>query len=123
MTRYLVTGGRDYKDRALVFATLDALTIDDGDMLPRKGTVVMHGGATGADRWADEWCVVNWVDPLEFKADWRAYGRMAGPMRNERMLREGLPDVVIAFPGGAGTNDMIHRARRAGIEIRMVGWD
>jgi hypothetical protein len=33
------------------------------------------------------------------------------------MLDEGKPDLVIAFPGGRGTADMVKKARRAGVEV------
>lgn len=33
------------------------------------------------------------------------------------MIFEGKPDLVVAFPGGAGTADMVSRARRAGIDV------
>ena len=42
--------------------------------------------------------------------------RGAGPVRNARMLVE-KPDLVIAFPGGPGTADMVRRARAAGVEV------
>ena len=37
-----------------------------------------------------------------------------------RMLEEGRPDLVIAFPGGRGTADLVARARRAGVEVMEV---
>jgi hypothetical protein len=33
------------------------------------------------------------------------------------MLDEGRPDVVVAFPGGRGTADMMMRAGSAGVEV------
>jgi hypothetical protein len=50
-------------------------------------------------------------------ADWKRFGRAAGPMRNERMLKEGRPDLVIAFPGRTGTAGMKALAREAGVMI------
>lgn len=52
-----------------------------------------------------------------FPADWHRDGKAAGPIRNRRMLLEGMPDLVVAFPGGRGTADMVRRARAAGIEV------
>ena len=48
--------------------------------------------------------------------DW-ALGRKAGPIRNQRMLDDGKPDLVIAFSGGKGTAGMMAIARRAGVKI------
>ena len=35
------------------------------------------------------------------------------------MLDTGI-DLVIAFPGGTGTADMVRRARKAGVEVREI---
>ena len=37
------------------------------------------------------------------------------------MLDERRPDLVVAFPGGRGTADMVGRARSAGIEVIDFG--
>lgn len=52
-----------------------------------------------------------------FPADWRKYGKSAGPLRNQQMIDEGKPDLVVAFPGGTGTADMVRRAKAAGIRV------
>jgi DNA-binding MurR/RpiR family transcriptional regulator len=60
---------------------------------------------------------------LSYPADWEAYGKAAGPIRNQRMLDEGKPDLVIAFsdlPTTSGTYDMIKRAKAAGIPVYLV---
>ena len=46
--------------------------------------------------------------------------RMGGPLRNQRMLHEGKPDLVVVFPGGGGTKDMVRRAVKAGVAIHEV---
>jgi hypothetical protein len=48
-----------------------------------------------------------------YEADWISLGRKAGPIRNQRMLEEGKPDLVMAFPGGRGTADMVRRGKEA----------
>jgi len=122
--RVLVCGGRDYNDGAKVKKTLDDFCdmrglVDDEYNMP-LGVTVIHGGATGADRWADEWAVTNWLPIKEYKADWKAHGKAAGPIRNQQMLDDGKPDVVIAFSGGKGTADMISRAEKAGLPIIRI---
>jgi len=37
------------------------------------------------------------------------------------MLDEGRPTLVVEFPGGRGTADLIRRARSAGVEVIEVG--
>jgi hypothetical protein len=36
------------------------------------------------------------------------------------MLMEGKPDLVVAFPGGRGTANMIEQARKAGVEVLEI---
>jgi hypothetical protein len=111
MTRAIVCGGRHYKDRETLFAVLD-------EVAPN---VIAHGGATGADALAGEWAKERGISCTVYPANW-SLGRSAGPRRNEQMLREFMPDVVVAFPGGRGTADMIRRARNSSqiIEILIV---
>lgn len=109
--RVLVCGGRDFHDRTKVYATLDRLHAK------RCITIVIQGAADGADRLAAEWGWDRGIMVSSFPADWQTFGRAAGHKRNQQMLDEGKPDGVIAFPGGAGTADMIRRAEAAGIKV------
>jgi cysteine synthase len=119
--RVLVCGGRNYPDRLAVWRELDRLTeADDDHPLGKVALTIIHGACrSGADLWADEWAVVNWARFEEYPADWKAHGKAAGPIRNQRMLDEGKPDLVLAFPGGRGTQDMITRALRAGVRVEQ----
>jgi hypothetical protein len=49
--------------------------------------------------------------------DGTSYCPGAGTDRNQKMLEAGA-DLVIAFPDGRGTADMVRRAHRAGIPVR-----
>jgi hypothetical protein len=111
MTRVLVCGGRDYADKARVYAVLDKFHAEAGIDL------IIEGGARGADQWGEFWAVERDVPFDRYEADWEAFGSFAGPKRNKAMLDEGNPDLVIAFPGGAGTRNMIRQARKAGVEV------
>jgi hypothetical protein len=121
--KILVCGGRNFIDRSIIFETLydycdlRGLKTDEdkyGNWLPC--VTIIHGGASGADSIADDWAIINWCPVEEFKADWKKYGKAAGPIRNKQMLDEGKPDVVIAFPGGRGTQNMVQLAEERGIE-------
>lgn len=97
MTRVLVCGGRDFEDRAALYAALDRL---HGQ---RCFTLLIAGGARGADTMGEHWARDRGVRTRIFMARWAIEGRAAGPIRNARMLREGRPDLIVAFPGGKGT--------------------
>lgn len=114
--RVLVCGGRDYPADAVWHFLEHYAPAELGAPIG----VVIHGGATGADeaaaKWG-KWAASDGVKTIEFRANWRKYGKRAGPLRNERMLGEGKPDAVIAFPGGRGTADMVTRAEAAGVRV------
>lgn len=115
--RVLVCGGRDYANLSAVHHALTALHTKRGI------TALIEGGAAGADRLAREWAKRNHIPVETFEADWKADGKRAGPWRNYRMIRDGKPDGVVAFPGGLGTADMIRQAETAGLKVwRTGGW-
>jgi hypothetical protein len=110
--RLLVCGGRNFSDTEHAHAVLEKLHRTHGI------DVVIEGNARGADRIAGYWARRNRIDNLKFPADWDKHGLAAGRIRNGQMLAEGKPDLVLAFPGGRGTADMVRRARAAGVPIQ-----
>lgn len=109
--RVLVCGGRSYSNYEAVCEALDTIHVSG-----RGIHVIIHGNASGADALAERWAKDRRVKALSFPADWRNEGRRAGPLRNQRMIEQS-PDVVLAFPGGRGTDDMVARAERARILV------
>lgn len=74
---------------------------------------------------------VGW---LRVAADWEKYGKRAGPIRNQAMLdylvlgRESGQTVgVVAFHDGLeaskGTKDMVTRATKAGVPVKLIAHD
>lgn len=88
----------------------------DDNWLPSDITII-SGAARGVDRLASEWAVIHWCGLEEFPADWEKYGKAAGIIRNQQMLDEGKPNIVLAFPGGNGTANMIAKAEKAAIKV------
>jgi YspA, cpYpsA-related SLOG family len=112
--RVLVCGGRRYLDRDRVFRELDDLHAQ------QPITLLIHGGAKGADRSAEAWAMSRGVGWRRFLADFKTLGKAAGPLRNAKMLAEGRPDLVVAFPGQRGTADMTRRAYSAGLPVVRI---
>ncbi len=109
--RILVCGGRDFTDKEYLFTQLDNFS---------KNNIVdciIEGNAKGADRLAGYWARYNHIHNIKFNADWNKYNKAAGAIRNKQMLDEGKPDIILAFPGGKGTNHMIDLAISYGITV------
>lgn len=89
MTRILVTGSRNWTNEARILTALIAAT--------EGPSIIVHGGCPdGADaivaQLANEAGFPTEVHP----ADWKRYGRSAGPVRNGDMVRLGA-DICLAF--------------------------
>lgn len=114
--RVLVCGGRDFSSTTSLWRELDTVKIN----APHDALTIIQGGATGADRLARLWCESRAIPYDNFPANWKKYGKAAGPIRNQRMIDVGKPDLVVAAPGGTGTADMVRRAEVAGIPIQRI---
>jgi hypothetical protein len=113
-------GGRDLAWPVPLIAR-ELLARADG----RPVHLLLHGGARGADQAiaiaADQ---LGWPSQA-LPADWRRFGRGAGPIRNRQLLdlalakaqshfkpRSLVSVLVVAFPGGAGTASLVQIARQ-----------
>ena len=129
MTKLLITGGRTYNNVTNLYAVLDSI------MKTHFITTLITGMASGADILGHQWAEERGLEIEEYPADWKnievegavikhgAYGRynvIAGFQRNQRMIDEGNPNVLVAFDGGRGTADMVRRAKASDIKIIMV---
>lgn len=109
--RVLVCGGRDYSDDEFLNRKLWRLHRD------HPITAIIEGGANGADRFARWWANAAGVKCITVPAGWNKHGKAAGPIRNQRMIDEFRPDLIVAFPGGRGTADMVRRAESAKVRV------
>jgi len=112
--KVIVSGGRHYVDKTYVYNVLDAIHMSN------PITLLIEGGAKGADGLANQWARDRNIQYHTEKANWAKYGRAAGPIRNNEMLMK-KPNLVIAFPGGKGTLDMIRQATNLEIQVLDLG--
>lgn len=116
MRRYIVCGGREWGAKGPILRELKRLKRRHGDFL------IIEGGAPGADTLAKIVGQELDLHVCEVKALWSTRHRGAGPQRNQAML-ELVPNGVLAFheqiSKSKGTKDMVSRARKAGVEVRV----
>ena len=105
--RALICGGRDFTNYQIAKEVLANFPI----------TFIIEGGARGADFLGRKYAIDNSIPYQTFPADWNRYRNGAGPIRNKQMLDEGKPDIVIAFPGGSGTRNMMMQTEKAKIPL------
>ena len=112
--KILVCGGRNYEGKDYVDEVLGRYHRE------RRISLIIQGGANGADLLARIWAMDSGVNHNTYLPNWKIHGIKAGPKRNLQMLREGKPDLVIAFPGGKGTADMVRQTKRWGTRLMQI---
>lgn len=114
--KVLVCGGRNWIFPLAIRAELDKLRTYVRDELKQELCIV-QGGAAGVDTIAREWCCETGTACITVSANWNAFGKSAGAIRNAWMLKFTTPDAVLAFPGGRGTQSMIDLAMKQGCPV------
>ena len=118
MTKALVCGGRDFNNAKMLYEALDKMELSQ----------IIHGAAKGADSLAGQYAKSRSIACQTYPANWKPQGptgpldRGAGFKRNQKMLDQGQPDLVIAFPGGNGTRNMAKIAAAQGFKVIKIGW-
>lgn len=109
--KFILTGGRDYEDWDKIKRVLKRIV--------GHSFVAVGDCPTGLD-----WFVRDFLLKYQIKvyvADWTKHGRPAGPIRNKEMVLANPGAIVIAFPGGRGTEDCVANGRREGnIVLRVL---
>jgi hypothetical protein len=116
--RVLVCGSRHFNDYDFIKRALTEVILEKGIDIG----LIIHGAAKGADTTAGDVARDAGILVQAFPADWDTHGKRAGPIRNYQMLKEGKPDLVVAFiaPNSRGTKHMVEISRKAGIEVKEI---
>lgn len=119
--KVLVTGSREFDNPKVIAYALD--TAISAAQKAKYDIKIAQGGARGADSLVKEYCEKWNITCIEYKADWDKHGRAAGPIRNQEMLNDFKPNVLLAFikhgAANIGTKDMINRALKGGMSVNI----
>ncbi|MFW6226284.1 MAG: DUF2493 domain-containing protein [bacterium] len=101
-----VIGSRNFTDYELLKSKLDK--IHERKII----TCIVSGGAKGADKLSERWADENGIEKLIFIPDWNKYGKRAGFLRNEDIIKNA--DAVVAFWDGVskGTQHGINLSKK-----------
>lgn len=118
MKRIIIAGGRDFADESLFVEKVDKILGNETDI------EIISGHASDADSMGEKYAKTRNLKVKIMPAEWSAYGRAAGPIRNKKMLEyvsEETP-ILIAFWNGKskGTKGMIELAKRISIECFVI---
>ncbi len=121
--RIIIAGSRTFADYDLLKANMDAYI----RRVPTYNPITFISGCSkGADELGERYAAEHGFEVLRCPADWRIYGKAAGPIRNEIMAYMATETdccgVLFAFWDGnsRGTASMIREAKKHNLEIHIV---
>ena len=117
MMHIIIAGCRDFNDYAVVEKEVMNYI---GKFIDKVEIEIISGGASGVDALGERFAKEHSLGLKVVPADWKTYGRSAGPRRNEQMAR--MAGTLIAFLDGKsrGTKNMIDTAKRLGLRVKTV---
>lgn len=106
-----IIGSRNFSDYAYLEESMSA-HLD-------RITLIVSGGALGADSLAEKFAEAHGIETLVIKPDWKKYGKAAGYIRNTDIISNS--DEVFAFWDGAskGTLNSINTTKKQGKPITI----
>lgn len=107
----IIAGSRYLTDYAFVKSCIDGSGINI--------TEIISGGAKGVDALAERYAAEMRIPCKVVQADWKTYGKKAGPMRNKVMAKVGqvLIAIKISTDPCVGTRNMIQCAKDQGLQV------
>lgn len=118
--RIIVCGSSNFDDYSLLELSLNKIFKEySNDTIE-----IITGHAKGADSLGEKYAQEKNLKCTIFKADWKQYGRAAGPIRNSQMLEYVKKEnpLVVAFWDGEshGTKDTITKAKKLNIRCEVI---
>jgi len=85
MTKLLVCGSRTITNVSWIFSEIEKYISESN--LQYSDIHIIEGSAKGVDKIAKQFADDRNIPVIEMPADWKSYGRAAGPIRNEQMVK------------------------------------
>lgn len=117
-TRLIIAGGRDFDDYNLLRDS--ALSFMKQNDIDPTEMVIISGAAPGADTLGEKFAQEQNILVKKFPADWKKYGRSAGPIRNRQMAEFGTHCIVFWDGQSRGTKNMINQCEQVKIPCKIV---
>jgi hypothetical protein len=110
-----IIGSRGFKDYELLEKTLDPVK--------SRITLIVSGGAIGADRLGEKYAHKNGIPTEIFIPDWDKHGKSAGYIRNEYIIK--ASDIIVAFWDGysPGTQHSFKLSKKYDKPIKIIKYN
>jgi hypothetical protein len=112
--RVIIAGSRNFNDYGIVKKKLNAI------LKNQKEVTIISGTANGADKLGERYANDNHLKLEQYPAMWDLFGKKAGYMRNEEMVK--VADAAIVFWDGKskGSKHMIDISKKYNLKLRIV---
>lgn len=110
----IIAGSRHINSKQIVQDAIDSCPWRD------EISEVVCGGANGVDRQGSWWAERNHIAIKDFPADWKTYGKSAGPIRNHQMAQYADALILVWDGTSKGSADMKRWAEHMQLRIYEV---
>mgnify|MGYP001594148271 FL=1 len=111
--RLLVCGGRHFDDAVLVEGELQAFHAAS------PISVLIHGGLPGIGIPLESWARRNKVHVIRYPANF-SLGKSGDATRDEFMLADSRAEMLLVFPGGRRTAELLREAGRKLVPVMLA---
>ena len=112
--RVIIAGSRNFNDYGILKKKLNAI------LKNQKEVTIISGTANGADKLGERYANDNHLKLEQYPAMWDLFGKKAGYMRNEEMVK--VADAAIVFWDGKskGSKHMIDISKKYNLKLRII---
>ena len=116
--KVIIAGSRNFTDYKKLCKICNHILQDQTDI-----EIVSGAYYKGADKLGEQYAAEKGFLLTKFSADWKSYGKAAGPKRNEQMAN--YANALIAFWDGKskGTKHMVEVAKRRGLKVKLINFE
>jgi len=112
--KVIIAGSRNFYNYKKLYEICDHLLQNQSKI------EIVSGTARGADKLGEQYAKEKGYPIKQFPADWKRFGRAAGPKRNEQMAE--YAGMLVAFWDGKsrGTKNMIQIAEKENLKVIII---
>ncbi len=116
-SKVIIAGSRSFADYEKLRSVCDSIFPNQYSE-PRIS--ILSGTSSGSDSLGERYANERGYTLYRYPANWKQYGKAAGPIRNRQMVEDA--DAAIVFWDGQsrGTKNLIEQANKQGLIVRII---
>ena len=110
-----IVGSRNYTNYSSFAQIVETWVKENG-----QPSQIISGGARGVDSMAKKYAIEKKIQFVEYEAEWKKYGKQAGPIRNRKIVENCTHILALPSKKGKGTQITISFAEKKGRYIKVI---